>query len=720
MNKFTKFLEYIGPIVLSGFVSDLCHAQIVGDPTVGSQVQTSDSLNFLITGGTVAGPNLLHSFEQLSIPQGGSVEFANPDNLQTIISRVTGDIASQIDGELRVEGIANFFLLNPGGIHFGSDASLNLNGSFIASTASTVDFADGSSWRMSDRSPPVLLSASLPIGLKFGADPQSIIVRARSQRLTVAEGNTLALVSKGIQIVEGNLFVPGGRVDLGSIAENSQVNLQVDSTRVSLSYTEVSASEFQDISLTDQAVIFVTGLQDNVIQIRSRNLEFSNRSGLFIFGGLVDINASESIKILNLSGIRTQPLPGTPTNIRIKTKRLFQDNFSVISINNFNLVGTNQNIENVIHVEAFESVELVNASQIASQTFGMEDAGNIEITTPKLILLDGGQVTSTTFGSGNSGTIDITATDLIRAEGLQSGGEDNIFLSGILARTSGQFGGESVTGTAGAIQVNTNNLVLKDSARIAVAAEEGSRGAAGNLTINARESIQLTNQAQINANTSTGNGGNIFLQTQDLRLLDNSQIITNAEDEATGGNISIDTGLLLASGNSDITANADQGLGGRVTIDTTGLFLSQDSNITATSQRGPELDGVVDLNVELDPSQGLVTLPKQRITPNLFQGCYTRGQSNRNNFVITGKGGIAANPEEFRDYQVWQDPQSALSVLESSVGEESISNGPKISTDAVVEAQTWRMNFQGDIMLIGHALIENSKNPGRLHGCYSL
>ncbi len=77
------------------------------------------------------GANLFHSFREFNVEEGRSAYFTNPAPIENILSRVTGDNPSQILGKLGVLGNANLFLINPNGIIFGQNASLDVRGSFV-------------------------------------------------------------------------------------------------------------------------------------------------------------------------------------------------------------------------------------------------------------------------------------------------------------------------------------------------------------------------------------------------------------------------------------------------------------------------------------------------------------------------------------------------------------------------------------------------------------
>jgi filamentous hemagglutinin family protein len=255
-------------------------AQLIPDTTLGTENSTVTSISPTvdqINGGAIRGANLFHSLLEFNVGEGRTVSFTNPAGIENILTRVTGTNASNILGTLAVSGgNANLFLINPNGINFGQNASLNLGGSFVASTANSLVFADGTIFSAKAPQTTPLLTISVPIGLQFGKTPGDIRVqgignqapRSAPLGLQTQPGNTLALVGENVLFEGGLMTVPEGRVELGSVGSEGLVSLSAASNGWVLGYEGVST--FGDIILSKRAVVDASG--DRVPTLRGRGV----------------------------------------------------------------------------------------------------------------------------------------------------------------------------------------------------------------------------------------------------------------------------------------------------------------------------------------------------------------------------------------------------------------------------------------------------------------
>jgi filamentous hemagglutinin family protein len=329
MQQLASRLWVASSIVLSCLATlTPARAQIVPDNTlpVNSSV-TPGCTVCRIDGGTLRGTNLFHSFSEFSVPRGGEAFFNNGLQIQNILTRVTGNSISIIDGRLRANGTANLFLLNPNGIIFGQNATLNLGGSFIASTASSLVFADGTVFSAKpDTSTPPLLTIRVPLGLQFGTNPGKILVQGNGQGikftselftsdlpdlidtdfgLRVPSNQTLAIVGGDISLEGATLKTAGGRIELGSVAGSGFVSLTPIDKGWALGYQGVSA--FGDIQLSQQAAVDASGLGGGDIAIWGRHLSLTGGSQIEAStlgtqpGGTLAVNATNSVELIGTS-----------------------------------------------------------------------------------------------------------------------------------------------------------------------------------------------------------------------------------------------------------------------------------------------------------------------------------------------------------------------------------------------------------------------------------
>ena len=125
-------------------------SNIVPDNTLGAESSQVIG-NFqgqpieVITGGAIRQINLFHSIGEFNISEGREAYFLSPSaDIQNIMARVTGNNPSEILGRLGTfdNSNPNVFFINPNGIVLGKDASLDVQGSFVGTTANGIQFGN--------------------------------------------------------------------------------------------------------------------------------------------------------------------------------------------------------------------------------------------------------------------------------------------------------------------------------------------------------------------------------------------------------------------------------------------------------------------------------------------------------------------------------------------------------------------------------------------------
>ncbi|MDJ0532066.1 MAG: filamentous hemagglutinin N-terminal domain-containing protein [Xenococcaceae cyanobacterium MO_207.B15] len=595
-------------------------AQITPDGTTNTSLTPTDN-GIRIDGGDQrscclghrVGYNLFHSFREFSVINGTEAFFNNGSDIVNIFSRVTGGDVSRIDGLIRANGKANLYLINPAGIIFGENASLNIGGSFLGSTANSIVFPEGEFLATDGDNPPIL-TINMPIGLTFGNNPGEIAVNASN--LQVNNGEAFVLLGGNVSIAGAEITAPGARIELGGVAEFGQVSFNLQQSGEDFGIDSISFPEGvarADVTLTNGVEVNVRAAGGGSISVNGRNIKISggelggssliagiaseSRSTEAVAGDITlnatnDITVSQGSRIFNRveeSGV------GNSGGINITTTNLFLTEGSVV---NASIFGEGNGGTININASGTISADKVDQDGLGSGIFsevadtGMGNSGGINITTTKLFLRQGGQVTASTFGDGNAGAITIKAFDTISADGEDQHGSN----SGIFSQV-----GERGMGNSGGINITTTKLSLTQGGR--VSASTFGDGNAGAITIKAFDTISADGEDQDGRSNSgifsqvgergMGNSGGINITTTKLFLRQGGQVTASTFGDGNAGTISIQAfDTISADGedqdgfNSGIFSTVEKeaiGTGGGIDITTAKLLLRQGGQVTAST-----------------------------------------------------------------------------------------------------------------------------------------
>jgi len=610
-------------------------AQITPDRTLpnNSSVTINGSV-FNITGGTQAGRNLFHSFQQFSVPTNNTAFFNNGLDIQNIISRVTGGSVSNIDGLIKANGTANLFFLNPNGIVFGKNASLNIGGSFVASTSNSIKFADGFEFSATAPSDAPLLTISVPIGLQYGANPRSITTN--QSVLQVPSGNTLALVGGDVSLNGGGLTAAGGRVELGGLAGAGTVGLETNGNTFRLNFP--SNSLLSNVTLADDAQVDVLGNGGGDIAVNT-NI-FTATNGGLLFGGTEGTGNGGDITVnsnqFNISGVGQSGVgagiyqivaanaSGNAGNITVNTNSFNAS--SGVLVGNSVLPGGMGNAGDIKITSG--SLAINSGADISGSTFGQGNAGSVFISAKGSVSLDNGYISSN-VGSGavgNGGSINISAASLSLNNGAQlnnsifgQGNAGNVIINatnGVSLFSSNGQSASIITSTVGSVGSTQNNLV---------------KGNGGNIEITT-DQLSLSNGAQLRASTyGVGDAGSVIINA--LKSVSFDGGYTNSSGQFTPSGIFSTVGSVGSTQNNLVKGN-----GGNIEITTDQLSLSNGALFEASTYGVGDAGSVI-INAMKSVSfdGGYTNSSGQFIPSGIFSTVGYVGNTQNN--LVKGNGG---------------------------------------------------------------------------------
>ena len=634
-------------LTLSHFIpstSNQAHAQsnIVPDDTLGANgtvvipdASVKGSPAELIEGGVQRGVNLFHSFDQFNVGEGLRVYLANPAGIENILSRVTGINPSDIQGTLGVDGAANLFLLNPNGIIFGANARLDVQGSFVGSTANAYAWENDGYFSATEPESSRLLTIN-PGALFFN-------------QVASVSGN---IINTGTLAVGKDLTLSGLNLDLqGQLSAGGNLTLSAMETlkiRDSIALPFVAAAGQKLLLMGNQSVdiLALTHPDSGLFSLGDMVLRSSNpiigdayywSGGNFsiedIDGSLGNlssphdpiIRSAGDVSFKNYDGASLHIFAGgsvTVDNVKITGSDPANNIQETVTLSNGTTISIDGSTRPTLDIRA-GTTAIGNPMPITGNPMPEQlelskvpTTANIKIGEV-MIEPPNGQVFLTNQYQPNSavtGSIEVTTIDTSNTSNTVENAGDVIIDSGkdiiligtnsftdeqglIFADTSGPGQGGQIklvanqeillrdgflvtsetsgSGNGGEITIEAESLIVRDGA--VVAARTFGEGDAGRVTINASESVQVIGGFDISISTqalenSTGNGGDLSITTSELLVKDGVRIATGTLEDSTGNG-----GNLTINAQRLLLQNA-----GQITANTLGKGDAGDVTINAS------------------------------------------------------------------------------------------------------------------------------------------
>jgi filamentous hemagglutinin family protein len=653
----------IAILISCWFVSTMVSAEIVTDGTLGNAMKLNGS-EYQITPelGKQVGSNLFHSFQQFNLDEGETAIFSGSDMIQNIISRITDQNPSYIDGTIRATvPHANLYFINPSGILFGEHAKLDLSGSFYASSADVLHFTDGGEFHARTPTLSYFTTAAVKDFGFLTENPAPLLLNG--SQLHVPTRQHLALIGGNLTLQHAKIQAEQGQIGLASVASQATVTLgATDSIQGKITLTE--GSEL-NTSGEGGGKIWIRGGQlivndatlqtDTLGKYAGQGIDISTTERIEITGDRVALSSTTSdagdagfISIttpeLHLHGsvIDGSSLgAGMSGNIHINTQRTqltqgavvmsetFTDgrggSIEIIADQSLNIFGKRAGTLDT----AGRSLGLDNPSWISTVTFGDNDAGDIVIHAGDINLTTG-MISSISLGVGRGGNLSVYGKSLqlrdgglIDCLGMTYGGAGSIMthidgdidisgyypgvivLPGIKVPDT-ESGINSVTfgmENSGNIDISARKLSIEAAT---ITASTLSDGDAGLLTVNV-ESIYLSQGGQINSTSGLVLGGVVVVGNGNggsVRINATKEVVLHDRNKNGGFRSGIFT-----------STRSPQGRAGNIELNTPHLSIYNDAAI-ATRAAGIGDAGYIHIRSDdiLLSNQGRISAESQNST----------------------------------------------------------------------------------------------------------
>ena len=611
------------------------HAQVIRDGSIGPAGGALSGPNYQIPAslGSTKGGNLFHSFQKFDLQVGDSANFT-AGGARNILARVTDRNPSSINGAINAD--ANLFLMNPAGIVFGESASVNVTGSFFATTADYIKL--GVSGRFSAKTAPheSILTVSDPSAFGF-LTPNPAAIRVNGSQLAAPGVKTMGFVG-GDVTVDNGAYLQAEDVQIVSVRAVGEAALRLPTDTNGLRYASINADNFSKRGAVaigtpvtpDQPAPPRTTVAGNRIVIRGGTLAVKN----------ADVYASANN-------------PGDGVSMRAAGELTMGDFAFVASFNAADLRG-----QPTIEVAA-QSMSMDSFSQIVSFTFDPGSGGDLRLNVNgSLSMRNGASIVTQSSSSIQGGDVYIEAGNLLadssaifsQADGLAKTGDITLKVAGALSLThSATVAIYPLQSSNERLEVTAGDIAIVDPGSGLFFLDQVPEGLGGAISVVAQGTLSILDGGQIRALTANRTGASIDVSAQNvlisatgtpgirtgisaetiaaldtqggdirvnvsnlLQVLDGGGISTNALNLGNAGSISISARDVVVTGpqapsadfffqhgitsqNVPLAGDGSSGNSGSLSLSLSGKLEVRDGGLVAVDTRGTGRGGSIDI-----------------------------------------------------------------------------------------------------------------------------
>jgi filamentous hemagglutinin family protein len=565
-------LPFLASVLAVALAPNLGWAQHITVDGRFSAAQTLVGPNYSIGAnlGKQVGSNLFHSFGQFGLATGESATFSGPATISNVIGRVTGGNPSSIDGKVQSNIVgANLYLINPSGIVFGPNATVNVSGSFHASTADYLKMSDGAKFQATNPDGSTLSAAS-PAAFGFlNASPAAITVNGST--LGPVPG-TLGLVAGPVSVTgpsptravcAATLCAPGGTIHVTSAAGVGEVPVDPHNT------SALTVTSFGPVDIKGRAKLDVSNpsglgsggsvfIRSGALTIDASQINGDNYgSGA---GGVLSLRGDNQITLSNSANVHAVAMGGgngadvllsaaSSGVILVDAATVLTDSRGPRNGGSITVVAGQLTLQNGANVLAQSSgpgsggdviasvggsLTVDSAASLGSLSTRAGDAGNVTVTAEALTIANNGLVRSNTSGMGKSGSVSVSVSGMLSVNGS----------SGVPQSETGISGDSKAKGDAGKVTVSAGTLSIVSGTISSSTFTSGNGGSisvnvAGGLTIDGAMTPGSPTGTGIisQANGSIGNAGSVAVSAGTLSIVNTGEISSSTFGSGDSGNV---------------------------------------------------------------------------------------------------------------------------------------------------------------------------------------